>query len=227
MSDQQPFDSAAGLAAWAAEVLRARGIDAIYDWPMLECWARVELFRAARVGEAAPWKPSGGYEPPYVTRIPRARPETSRTDLLFAKDLDRAPERVLWLELRDLGRDPGTVNTHAANLGEDLAVLWGIDKAATLKQWLHPPVSAVGLAKAEEWKRTAGETANAQWGFGQVVIVAKRRFESVPERHIAGLWLKAYEHRVETTTGICPERPVVEWAETKEFLVSALIEALP
>ena len=219
-----PFASAAQLATWSAEILQSRGIDAIADWRMLEYWMQVELFRAVRLKKAAEWRHLGDYEQPYVTRIPGAKSETKWVDLLFGREIGGVLDRLLWIELKDIGRDARTVAANARGVGRDLAALWSIDKVATLEQWRTPPPRAVDRGRLEQWQELAGTTASADWWIGQVVLVPMRGFESVTDTQVQRPWLEEFENRVKRSAGVAPPRPVIARAETREFIVYALVE---
>lgn len=227
MTSKEPFASAQDLAPWAAEVLQARGIDAIADWRMLEYWVQVELYRAAQLDRAGTWRHLGDYEQPCVTRIPRAKSETKWVDLVLAREREGRIERILWVELKDLGRNPQTAAINARGLGKDLAALWGIDKAATIGQWRKPPARAVDRGRLHHWSQLAESTAGADWWIGQVVIVPKRRFESVTEGDIREPWLREFDARVKRKRGVAPPRPVIARAMTEAFRVYAVIERGP
>jgi hypothetical protein len=227
MTIKDPFASAEDLAPWAAEVLQTRGIDAIVDWRMLEYWVQVELYRAVQLNQAGAWRHLGDYEQPCVTQIPRAKSETKWVDLILARERDGRVERVVWVELKDLGRNPQTAGINALGLGKDLAALWGIDKAATIEQWRKPPARAVDRGRLHHWIEHSKSTADADWWIGQVVIVPKRRFESVTEQNIKEPWLKEFEARVTRKRGAAPSRPVIARAMTDEFRVYAVVARAP
>ena len=227
MTIKEPFASAEDLAAWAAEFLQTRGIDAIADWRMLEYWVQVELYRAVQLNQAGTWRHLGDYEQPCVTRIPRAKSETKWVDLVLARERDARVERVFWLELKDLGRNPQTADINALGLGKDLAALWSIDKAATIEQWRKPPARAVDRGRLYHWSQLAESTVGADWWIGQVVIVPKQRFESVTEQNIKEPWLKEFESRVTRKRGAVPSRPVIARAMTDAFRVYAVVERGP
>ena len=227
MTIKDPFASAEDLAPWAAEVLQTRGIDAIADWRMLEYWVQVELYRAVQLNQAGTWRHLGDYEQPCVTRIPRAKSETKWVDLVLARERDARVERLFWLELKDLGRNPQTADINALGLGKDLAALWGIDKPATIEQWRKPPARAVDRGRLHHWSQLAESTLGADWWIGQVVIVPKQRFESVTEQNIQEPWLTEFELRVKRKRGAAPSRPVIARAMTDAFRVYAVVERGP
>jgi hypothetical protein len=223
MTIRDPFSSAKDLALWVASVLQARGVDAIADWRMLEYWMQTELFRALRLKKAAGWRHLGDYEQPYFTRIPRAKSETKWVDLLVGHERDVALDRIIWIELKDLGRNTRTVEANAAGLGKDLAALWGISKDGTLNQWRKPPARAVDRGRQEAWKMLADTTEHADWWFGQIVLMPRQGFESITHNHIQDLWIGEFETRVKMKV----LRPVIGLAETRAFKVYALVGQVP
>ena len=54
-------------------MLAAARVDGIADWPMLERWAQVELYRVLRTGRARRRAHLGDYEQPYNTDQPISR----------------------------------------------------------------------------------------------------------------------------------------------------------
>lgn len=223
MTIRDPFSSAKDLASWAASILQARGIDAIADWRMLEYWMQTELFRALRLKKAAEWRHLGDYEQPYFTRIPRAKSETKWVDLLVGHERDGVLDRVIWTELKDLGRNTRTVATNAAGLGKDLAALWGIHKAGTLDQWRNPPARAVDRGRQEAWKMLADATEHADWWFAQIVLMPRQGFESISDNFIQEPWIGEFEKRAKPQGSL----PTIDRAGTRAFTVYALVGHAP
>lgn len=224
------FASAESLAHWAAGILQARGIDAIADWRMLEYWMNVELYGAVQGGSAGNWRHLGCYEQPYKTRfkIPGRKSNTKWIDLLLGWPTAEGPEHVMWIELKDLGRNPKTLAANAAGLGKDLAALWGIEKAATLAQFKKQESLAVDRGRGEEWLGLAGTLESAHWWFGQIAIARQdvRREASVD---VADHWLASFRKRLEDNEPpqSPPRPPQIARENTVRFEVYVLVDELP
>jgi hypothetical protein len=85
----------------------------------------------------------------------------------------------------------------------------------------------VDRGRLHHWIEHSKSTADADWWIGQVVIVPKRRFESVTEQNIKEPWLKEFEARVTRKRGAAPSRPVIAGAMTDEFRVYAVVARAP
>lgn len=224
------FASGQDLARWTAGILQARGIDAIADWRMLEYWMNVELYGAVQAGAAGDWRHLGFYEQPYKTRfkIPGRKSSTKWIDLLVAWPSPSAPEHVLWIELKDLGRNPKTVKANAGGLGKDLAALWGIERQPTLAQFRKQESLAVDRGRGDEWLNLAQCLESAHWWFGQIVIARRDVCEDACV-DVEGLWITAFEKRLKDNEPpkLPPRSPRIIRESTSRFDVYVLVEKLP
>jgi hypothetical protein len=103
-----PFSSSKALSEWGSRILSKQGIDEIAHWRMIEYWMQVELFRAVESNHCGAWRHLGAFEQPYYTYIPRSgsKYNVKWIDLVFAEPKLNEPERIVWIELKDIGRSP-------------------------------------------------------------------------------------------------------------------------
>ena len=227
MTGSDPFRNSSELAAWAAEVLLSRGIDEVAGWRMLEYWVNVELYRAAQEGKAGPWRHLGNYEQPYVTDHPRpgAKTPTKWIDLVLAEPILTAPERVVWMELKDLGRNVDTVRKNAKGLGLDLAALWRLRPVETQQTWLDPPKHAIDRGRLGEWNTLAPGLQQARHLISQIVIVPTPESALISPDELETIWLSSFAVRAKVDhANVIAE---IGRAATQKFAVHALVRDLP
>lgn len=147
-----PFSDSNTLADWAAENLGVRGIDEVSEWRMLEYWFQVEIFRLAQSCMAGTRHHIGNYEQPYHTELPRSgsKTKTKWIDLVLANPAPEAPEAIVWVELKDLGRSKSTTINNAKGLGHDLAALWALSPDKTKRLWLSPQPHSIDRGRLDE-----------------------------------------------------------------------------
>lgn len=225
-----PFDSSASVAAWAATVLRERGIDHLADWRMLEYWMNVELYGALLGGRAGAWRHLGQYEQPYVTRyrVPGRKTDTKWIDLVLGWPSSTSPSRVIWIELKDLGRNPSTLVTNCKGLGKDLAALLGIRKPDSLVQLRQPTEFSVDRGRLKEWSDLADAIEAAEWWIGQVVIVRKETMGGSTADDLVRHWRDGFERRLKNNRPPVRAPMLAEIAQdtTDEFIVFASVKRL-
>jgi hypothetical protein len=134
----------------------------------------------------------------------------------------------LWIELKDLGRNPKTIKANAVGLGRDLAALWGIERELTLAQFRQQEALAVDRGRGDEWLNLAQSLGYAQWWFGQIVI-ARRDVREDAGVDVEDLWLTAFEKRLKGNEPpqAAPPSPQIARENTARFEVYALVDALP
>lgn len=222
-----PFSSPSVLAAWTAGLLSGRGIDEVAKWRMLEYWLQVELYRAVEAGAAGAWRHLGDYEQPYSTDQPRSGSKTNTkwVDLVLAEPALDAPDRITWIELKDVGRSADTLEANAKGLGQDLAALWSLRPLETQQIWLNPPPHVIDAGRLPEWKAYAPGLLKAKHLIGQIVIVPKSAQNSISADVMEKMWLDAFEQRTKskhTKVGV-----VIGRADTRSFTIHALVHDLP
>jgi hypothetical protein len=187
---QHPLNDSESLAAWAAQTLRSKGIDGIGDWHMLEYWMQAELYRAIRDGGVDGWDHFGGYEQPYVTKY---RPKGNKSDWKWAdlllSDRDESPTKLVWFELKDLGRNDRRLPMNARSVGVDLAALIGLRPDATSHGWRETDPHITNKPRNGWWARNATAVGRASHMYAQIVIVPKGLASSVDR--ILGDWTDA------------------------------------
>ena len=99
-----PFQAPSTLAAWTAEVLRARGLDEVSRWRLLEYWFQVELYRTIQSGSAGPWRHLGTYEQPYRQSAIKTKTGWKWADFVLVRDQDDGQRKDLWEEPKGRGR---------------------------------------------------------------------------------------------------------------------------
>jgi len=206
-----------GALKWAREVLFRRGLDARADWPMLEYWLQVELFFSLRSGELRSWDHYGSFEQPYYTHAPRSGSKTNFkwVDLLAASPSSSAPERLLWLELKDLGRSPSRLPTNAWGMGKDMVALRDLDPRETYRAWRDPPYVLRDAARVAEWMALSDGIRRAAHLIGQVVVLPHiLLFEYGPDRFVER-WASACAKEVSTL------KSEVSRSDTDRFAVFA------
>jgi hypothetical protein len=227
MNSLYPMSSSAEIAKWAAEVLSERGIDEVATWRMLEYWLQVELYRAMEDGTGGVWRHLGEYEQPYFTDQPNSgsKTKTKWIDLIFATPPLNLPDRIVWIELKDIGRSSHTIVTNAKGLGYDLAALWSLCPVETQQLWLNPPPHAIDRGRLTEWNNYGPGLLNAKHMIAQIVLVPKPALQFISDDEMENLWLSAFEQRIKSKrseVGI-----IISRAETKLFIIHALIHDLP
>jgi len=198
-----PFENSETLSAWTSDVLVQRGIQEVAKWRMLEYWMQVELYRAVEAGHAGGWRYLGEYEQPYYTKIPRSgrKYNTKWVDMVLAElNLD-SPGRVVWIELKDVGRSEHTLEPNLKGLGRDLAALYTLNPIKTKEIWMNPPPHAVDKGRQEEWNFCASALDVDDHLIAQIVIVPQVMVNEVGGQFVSHNWLDSFEKRatVEST----------------------------
>jgi hypothetical protein len=227
VNNADPMSSSTEIAEWAANVLSARGIDEVATWRMLEYWLQIELYRAVEAGAAGAWRHLGAYEQPYFTNQPTSgsKTKTKWIDLVLAVPTLESPDRIVWIELKDVGRSAHTLVSNAKGLGSDLAALWSLRPLETQQTWLDPPSHAIDRGRLLEWNKYGPGLLNAKHLISQIVLVPKSAWQSISADEMENLWLGAFEQRTKVKraeAGI-----VISRAETKTFTIHALVHDLP
>lgn len=194
--DINPFSSSDALASWASAILVDQNIDQIASWRMLEYWMQAELYRTATNGQAGAWKYIGEYEQSYHTETPRSGSKTNTkwVDLIFGELENELPKRVVWIELKDLGRSKGTMEANLKCVGMDLAALYGLRIPETRQLWLNPPPHAVDKGRQNEWNSISPWLDVSEHLIAQIIIVPHSLIEKNPDE-ISKIWLDAFEAR--------------------------------
>ena len=107
---------------------------------MLEYWMQVEIYHAVEKGQAGNWRHLGYYEQPYYTSTPLSGSKTNIkwVDLVFVSPNLEKPKRIIWIELKDLGRSTDRIISNAKVLGHDLAALYHLNTVETKRVWMTP-----------------------------------------------------------------------------------------
>ena len=222
---EDPFGSSVALARWAAGILRAQGIDRISKWRMLEYWMQVELYRAVIDNKAGGWRYVGDHEQPYHTDVPLSnrKSEAKWVDLLLAEPNPKSPKRLVWVELKDVGRSEHPLKANAAGLGHDLAALYGLNPPKSKKLWLEPHASRVDKGRVKEWEAYAAVLDCDGHLIAQTVLVPK----DLLQRHakmIVDTWLQEFEKRAKVSP--LSHKITIERGDTEQFAIFALVSRL-
>lgn len=222
-----PFSDSRKLAEWAAENLSARGLDEVSDWRMLEYWFQVELFRLVQSRQASTWQHIGNYEQPYHTELPRSGSKTNTKwiDLVLAKPTPEAPESIVWVELKDLGRSASTVINNAKGLGHDLAALWALSPDKTKALWLSPQPHSIDHGRVDEWNRYGPHIDRAIHLIAQIVIGPKSIEGSTIPNQVMSAWSASFLQRTGNIASTQP--PCIKYKDTERFHVFGLVAELP
>ena len=225
MIPTDPFESPKTLAKWAADVIMNAGIAEVSRWRMLEYWMQVELYRSVQNGTAGGWKHLGDHEQPYYTTLPRSgsKYNTKWVDLVLAEHSLRHPNRIVWAELKDIGRSEHRVRANASGLGQDLAALFKLDPQKTQDLWLHPPAHVIDIGRKPEWDRFAQGLVSANHTIAQIVLVPKLFTGEKHENVLIENWLKTFKFR--TNSNIEAEQ--IAQADAGDFSIYATMLLLP
>lgn len=227
MMKLNPFQDSQILADWTASTLMSQGLDEIAYWRMLEYWMQVELYRAIQAGQADPWRHIGDYEHPYHTGMPLSgsKTQTKWIDLVLAEPSLETPESVVWIELKDIGRNEATTLNKAKSLGHDLAALWSLDPQITKDIWLKPNTNVMSKDRFnKEWSRYGQGLECKIHRISQIVLCHKELSEKVFPKEIKKQWIQSFEKKIKSTQ---PAKPLkIEYAETSKFHVYALVGQL-
>lgn len=218
-----PFSSSKALSEWSSRILSKRGIDQIAHWRMIEYWMQVELFRAVESNHGGAWRHLGAFEQPYYTNIPRSgsKYNVKWIDLVFAEPKLNEPERIVWIELKDIGRSPHTLISNARGLGQDLSALYTIDPLKTKEIWLNPPEHVVDRGRTEEWGELSKGLVKARHLIAQIVLAPVSFMNDIGKNQLLENWLITFRNR---TAHLAQEPSIhIESNNTKKFFVFALV----
>lgn len=204
-------------------MLSQKGIDQISTWRMLEYWVQVEIYRAIEAGAAGPWRYFGEYEQPYYTGLPQSgsKSKTKWIDLVLADPDPAHPLRIIWIELKDIGRSQHTLINNARGIGYDLASVFTIDPALTRKIWENPGIYDIDRGRLLEWQKLAPGLERAVHLFAQIVLVPRYYLENSGEQSLIGVWLKTFQGRIKHL-GVNPPIDIAR-QNTQKFIIFALV----
>jgi len=154
-----------------------------------------------------------------------SKTNTKWVDLVLAEPSLDNPSRIVWIELKDMGRSAHTVIANAKGLGHDLAALWSLRPLETQQMWLDPPAHVTDRGRLQEWEKFASGLLKAQHFISQIVIVPNAANSNISVNDIEKIWIGVFEQRTQSTNadvGLDISR-----AETRSFTVYALIQDLP
>ncbi|OGQ77811.1 MAG: hypothetical protein A3F90_19290 [Deltaproteobacteria bacterium RIFCSPLOWO2_12_FULL_60_19] len=222
---EDPFGSSVALARWVAGILRAQGIDYISKWRMLEYWMQVELYRAVNDNKAGAWRHVGDHEQPYYTQTPRSdrKSNVKWVDLLLAQPDPKSSKKIVWVELKDVGRNEHTLKANSVGIGQDLAALYKLNRSDSKALWLDPQASRVDRGRVAEWKEYAAALDCDDHFIAQIVLVPRGLAERNAEMVVA-LWLRTFERRVQVSPQ--SHNISIERSDTDEFAIFALVSRL-
>ena len=218
-----PFADSQQLADWTTSTLVARHLDQIANWRMVEYWIQVELFRAIQSGGAPDWHHIGDFEHPYHTDLPKSGSKTNTKwiDLVFSNPNPQKPEKVVWCELKDLGRSRDTAKNNAKGLGNDLAALWALDPLKTMELWLNPPPHSMDRGRLQEWNRSGNGLAKARHLILQIALCHKSLCAEIAIETIKDLWMNTFA--LKTGASISADSYSIATSETERFIVFCLV----
>ena len=146
-------------------------------------------------------------------------------DLVIAEPPLQSPSRIVWIELKDIGRSHHTLLANAKGLGNDFAALWSLRPLETQQTWLNPPDHAVDRGRLPEWDAYGPGILGAQHLIAQIVIVPKTAWQLISTADMESLWLGAFEQR--TKSNAKNEGVLIARRDTKVFSVYAVVHQLP
>lgn len=198
---EDAFENPEILARWVSDTLSQKGISDIAKWRMLEYWMQVELYRAIEAGKAGQWKYLGEYEQPYYTDMPRSgsKYNTKWVDMVVVEPSIQKPKRIVWIELKDIGRNKRTFKANLKGLGQDLAALWRLRVKETKQIWLNPPPHAVDKSRETEWRSLVPALDVNEHFISQIVIMPRNLVSQFGEEFIIETWLGSFEQRSHVT----------------------------
>jgi hypothetical protein len=213
------LNSSKETAEWACEILTKQGIDERADWRMLEYWFQVELFHAFQSESVQGWVHYGTYEHPYFTHAPLSGSKSNFkwVDLLCATPSVAAPRQLVWLELKDVGRNPDRVNANVWALGKDLIALYEIDPTETAKAWRNPPDWVKDAGRTEEWSTLADGLEKSKFSVGQIVLAEKNLLYQYGEDRFENRWKDSWHSSVDG------HDVNIERSDTEKFAVFSII----
>lgn len=218
-----PFSSSKDLSEWSSRILNEQRVDQISNWRMIEYWMQVELYRAVESGDSGEWRHYGNFEQPYYTTIPRSgsRYNIKWIDLAFASPTLNEPEKIVWIELKDIGRSPHTLVYNARGLGQDLSALYTIDPIKTKEVWLNPPKHVLDKGRTDEWSELSKGFEKAQHLISQIVLVPLFLLDTGLEDQLRENWLMTFRNRITTLGEIL--QIDIQYEDTDKFRVFALV----
>ena len=218
-----PFSCSKALSEWSSQILMKQGVDEIYKWRMIEYWMQAELFRAVESNMAGAWRYFGAFEQPYYTAVPRSgsKYNVKWIDLVFAEPKLKKPERIVWIELKDIGRSAHTLISNARGLGQDLSALYMFDPSKTKEIWINPPEHVVDRGRTQEWKELCEGIKRANHLIAQIVLVPKNFMSETEQNQLIENWLATFRNRI-AHVGQEPLVPI-ESDSTQQFAVFALV----
>lgn len=213
------LNSSKETADWASATLTKQGIDNRADWRMLEYWFQVELFHALQSESVPGWVHYGTYEHPYFTHAPLSGSKSNFkwVDLLCATPSVAAPRQLVWLELKDVGRNPDRLNVNVWALGKDLIALYEIDPTETAKAWRNPPDWVKDAGRTEEWSTLADGLEKSKFCIGQIVVAEKNLLYQYGEDRFENRWKDSWHSAVDG------HDVNIERSDTEKFAVFSII----
>jgi len=124
---------------------------------------------------------------------------------------------IVWLELKDVGRNPDRLNDNAWALGKDLIALYEIDPTETAKAWRNPPDWVKDAGRTEEWSTLVSGLEASKFCVGQIVIAKKGLLHQYGEDRFVNRW-KNFWHSVVSDHDVSLAR-----SDTKRFAVFSII----
>ena len=185
---------------------------------MLERWAQVELYRALCTGGAGRWSHLGAYEQPYNTDRPISRKTPHKwADLVCVAPREGTPEALVWIEMKDLGRNVDCWRPNLRRVGMDLAALLHINVESTVTTWRNPPVGVRDKGRRDEWESLADQLPHTRQIAGQIVLAQRTAVETFGEALLRQTWVRSYRAAGGDTD------PTIAVADTAHFRIFGVI----
>jgi hypothetical protein len=128
-------------------------------------------------------------------------------------------KHVVWLELKDLGRNAKTMQNNCKGLGHDLAALATINVENTIQTWISPPSHVIDRGRIPEWTSYAQGMVHAKHWIGQIVISSLSLEDHLSPAEVKALWLGEYSKR----TGLSSESVHISDQSTRCFRIYSLL----
>lgn len=187
---------------------------------------QAELYRAAETGKAGAWRHLGEHEQPYYTAMPvsGSKKNVKWVDLVLAEPKLESPEEIVWIELKDIGRNSSTLKNNIKGLGQDLAALYRLDPKKTMDIWADPPFYVIDKGRKNEWDLYAKSLDTQNHLIAQIVLVPKIIFEDTSADSITKSWLETFENRASVKPD--EHKISISHAIGEKFMIFSLISKL-
>lgn len=150
---------------------------------------------------------------------------TRWVDLVFVSPNLEKPKRIIWIELKDLGRSTDRIISNAKGLGHDLAALYHLNTVETKRVWMTPPPHVVDKGRKQEWHELAPSLDAERHSICQIILAPEMLVQEVGKERINQSWLKTFELRARVSNS--DFRITMSDSIADGFVIFALVAPLP